>query len=252
MHFFVWQLKTIKRYAIIVLLALVCALFLWIGQFNSLSVFSSENGPEALSKGDDKQAAVALTFNISWGTEKVNAVLKQLADHDVQATFFVSGEWAERHPELMKKINEGEHEIGMMGYRYTSYLEQQPEQIRKDLNYAKEIFDKLGYEDLTLLRPPHGHFNKEVLEIADEKGYDVVQWSVNPRDWENPGTEQIVDHVMSKSSKGDIILLHASDSAKQTPKALDTILPGLKGKGLKFVRVTDMVAGSEANAQEIN
>nr|WP_205094511.1 polysaccharide deacetylase family sporulation protein PdaB [Thalassobacillus pellis] len=245
-------MKKIKKYFIIVLLALFCALFIWLGQLNSKAVFTSDDGPQALSKGDDSRAAAALTFNISWGTEKVNDVLAKLAEHKVKATFFVSGEWAERHPDLLKKINEGEHEIGMMGYRYISYLEQEPEQIRKDLEYAKQIFAKLGYDNVTLLRPPHGQFNKEVLKIADDKGFDVIQWSVNPHDWKNPGTKEIVNQVMSESSKGDIILLHASDSVKQTPKALETILPGLKGKGLKLVRISDLIAGSETKAKEIN
>ncbi|MFD1021245.1 polysaccharide deacetylase family sporulation protein PdaB [Thalassobacillus hwangdonensis] len=244
-------MKKIKRYGIIILLAFFCALFLWFGQMNPLSVFSTDNGPQALSRGDDKASAVAVTFNISWGTEKVHQILEQLKKHEVKATFFVSGEWAERHPDLLDKISEGEHEIGMMGYRYISYLEKEPEQVRKDLNYAKEIFGKLGYEEIHLLRPPHGHFNKEVLTIADKQGFDVVQWSVNPNDWKNPGTEKIIDDVMKESSKGDIILLHASDSVKQTPKALDTILPALKKKGLKLVRISDLVAGTEANAKEI-
>src|SRR5690625_2119145 len=128
----------------------------------------------ALTKGNVEENHVALTFNIKWGEEKVFDILDVLKENQVQATFFVSGEWAERHPEILEKITEGKHELGMLGYRYKSYLDQEIEEVRKDLLHAEEIFDKLGYEDVELLRTPSGHFNKEIIELAEEMGYKVI------------------------------------------------------------------------------
>src|SRR5690625_6595150 len=104
----------------------------------------------------------------------------------------------------------------MLGYRYKSYLDQEIGQVRKDLLYAKEIFGKLGYEDIELLRPPSGHFNEDVIELAEELGYKVIHWNVNPNDWKNPGAQTIIDHVMEQASNGDIVLLHASRSEEHT------------------------------------
>ncbi|RWZ52155.1 polysaccharide deacetylase family sporulation protein PdaB [Halobacillus fulvus] len=223
-----------------------------VGQWSQLAVFSNDKEPRALSQGGDQEPFVALTFNISWGSDKVHEVLKQLEAHKVQATFFLSGAWAERHPDIVAAIHEGKHEIGMLGYEDESYLEMNPQEVNADLNQAKESFEKLGFKDIKWIRPPHGHMNKEVLKSIQQSGLQAVQWSLNPRDWENPGTNQIVDQVMEEGSKGDIILLHASDSVKQTPKALEVILPGLKQKGLKFVSLTEMVSGSEAKTTQIN
>lgn len=239
--FYVWKFSRWKRWGLIVLLALFTAIFLWIEQFGAFSVFTTKDEATALVKGNPDEKNIALTLNISWGEEKVHDILDVLEKNQIQATFFVSGEWAERHPEILEKISEHKHELGMMGYRYKSYVEQEIEQVRKDLYYAKEIFDKLGYENIDLLRTPSGHFNKEVIDLAEQQGYKVIHWNVNPNDWENPGTQVIVDQVMKETSNGDIILLHASDAAKQTANALKTIIPGLKNKGFEFVTISELI-----------
>ncbi|WP_404450906.1 polysaccharide deacetylase family sporulation protein PdaB [Virgibacillus necropolis] len=239
-YFYAWHFSKWKRFLYIVLFALIASVVIWSESTGSFSVFSSSDEPAAFVKGNSKENDIALTFNISWGEKKVFDILKQLENHDVQATFFVSGEWAERHPDILEKIKENNHELGMLGYRYKSYLEQEIDKVKKDILYAKEIFKKLGYEKITLMRAPSGHINKEIIKLAEEQGLKVVHWRVDADDWENPGTQKIVDTIMKETSNGDVILLHASDSVKQTAKALETILPGLKEKGFQFVSVSEL------------
>lgn len=252
MSFYIWKAEQLKRYGLVVILALFCAVLLWVGQWTQLPVFSNDDEPRALTQGSESEPLIALTFNISWGSEKVHEILKQLEAHEVQATFFVSGEWADRHPDLLSDIQKAKHEIGMMGYGYESYLELKPEQVNSDIRQAKKIFEKLGHDSIKWIRPPHGHMNKNVLTRIEQEGLQAVQWSINPRDWENPGTNNIIDQVLKDTSKGDIILLHASDSVKQTPKALEVIIPGLKQKGLKFVSISELVSGGESKTSQVN
>ncbi len=199
-----------------------------------------------MTKGNANESNIALTFNISWGEDRVHDILNQLNEKNVQATFFVNGEWAERHPDILEKITEDKHDLGILGYQYKSYLDQNIDQVKADLRKAREAFDKLGYEDVDLLRPPSGHFNKEVIELAENMDYKVIHWNVNTNDWKNPGTDTIVDTVMKSTTNGDILLLHASDSAKQTANALKTILPGLKNKGFSFVSITELINQAHA------
>jgi len=247
-HFYTIRFNRWKRWLVVIGLALFTAGFFFFYNNGAFSVFSAEE-TGAFSKGNADEESIGLTFNISWGEEKVYDILDQLEEHQVQATFFLSGEWAERHPEIVEKISEGEHEIGMLGYRYKSYLDQETEQIRNDLAQANEVFEKLGYEDVRLLRTPSGHFNKDIIDLAEQMNYQVIHWNVNPNDWENPGTDFITDDVMKETENGDIILLHASDSAKQTAEALQTILPGLKNKGFQFVSVTELLNQAHADAE---
>ena len=246
-HFYIINLNRKRRFIALGIIILFVA-----GYFLISNALKNQASDEvALTKGSAKEPNIALTFNISWGDEKVHEILEVLKQENVQATFFLSGEWAERHPAIIEKITEDGHEIGMMGYRYKSYLEQDIEEVRRDLFLAQEVFAKLGFENLKLLRTPSGHFNEEILELAKGMGFEVVHWNINPNDWQNPGTEKIVDEIMKNASNGDIILLHASDSAKQTRTALETILPGLKSKGLEFVPVTELISQAHAEIELI-
>ncbi|WP_308422093.1 polysaccharide deacetylase family sporulation protein PdaB [Pontibacillus salipaludis] len=250
-HFYAWNGNRIKKWGLVVIAALFCSIFLWVEKDNAFSVFSTDKGPRALISSNTKGKDVAITFNISWGQEEVFPILESLKKNNVKATFFVSGEWAEKHPDILKEITESKHDLGMMGYRYKSYAKQDIAQVKKDLLYAREVFKKLGYEEMDLLRPPHGHFNKEVLTLAEDLGFKVVQWSINPEDYKNPGTQTIVDEIMKETSGGDIIVLHASDSVKQTNEALKTVLPGLKQKGYEFVSISEMISKTEAKSSTV-
>ncbi|WP_080876034.1 polysaccharide deacetylase family sporulation protein PdaB [Oceanobacillus timonensis] len=249
-HFYTIRLNR-KKIILTAAIVLTAALLIWTQTPSIMAMFTKDE-PAALSKGNEDVEDVAVTFNISWGEEKVESILDVLEKEDVQATFFVSGEWAERHPDLLEEISEGTHEIGLLGYRYKSYLDQEPEQIRKDLVKAQEVMDKLGYEDIQLLRTPHGHLNEEIIELAESMQFQVVHWNVNPDDWENPGVETIIDEVMEQTENGDIILLHASDSAKQTAEALETVLPGLKNKGYGLITISEMVNQAKADTELID
>ncbi|MBP1970940.1 polysaccharide deacetylase family sporulation protein PdaB [Virgibacillus natechei] len=247
-HFYVWKFDRWKRWLVVLLFALFTATFVWFERDGGLSVFST-NEPVALTKGNANESNIALTFNISWGEEKVFEILEQLEEEQVQATFFLSGEWVERHPDIVESIAEGEHEIGMLGYSYRSYLDQEIDEVRQDLIQAREAFETLNFEDVNLLRTPNGHFNTEIIELAEEMDFEVIHWNVNSNDWNNPGTDVIVDNIMKETTNGDILLMHASDSAKQTANALNTILPGLKNKEFQFVSISELINQTQAEPE---
>src|SRR5690606_25204912 len=113
----------------------------------------------------------------------------------------------ERHPQIIAEITEQKHELGMLGYRYQSYLEQEIEQVRKDIIHAKEVFQKLGFKEIQYIRPPSGHFNAEIITLAENLELEVIHWSVNPNDWKNPGVDEVKNYLLEQVSGGDIILL---------------------------------------------
>lgn len=246
--FYVMKGKSLKQVFLIVILAFFTAFFLYFENMIYAPVFSTKDGPKAVYKGEKD---VALTFNIGWGDEKAAPILDVLEKENIKAaTFFLAGEWAERHPDLVSRIVKNGYEIGILGYSYVDYSDVEDSIIRKDISKAQVAFDKLNVKDIKLLRAPTGHFDERTLKIAERYGYTVVHWSVDSKDWENPGVSKIVENV-SGAQRGDIILLHASDSAKQTAKALPEILNGLKNKNLKFVTVSAMIANGNAKSNEV-
>ena len=94
-------------------------------------------------------------------------------------------------PDVVERIIKDGHEIGSMGYNYTSYTSLEANEIQRDL-LSTRCFTKLGVKQIKLLRPPSGDFNKATLKIAESLGYTVVHWSNNSNDWKNPGVNNIV------------------------------------------------------------
>ncbi|CAM4013068.1 MULTISPECIES: polysaccharide deacetylase family sporulation protein PdaB [Geobacillus] len=244
--------RTLKKALIIICSAFFTAFILYAYEMNR-PVFSLSSGPKAVYKVDNDRDEVALTFDISWGDENAEKILDVLKQHGIKnATFFLSASWAERHPSVVKRIKEEGHEIGSMGYNFVNYAELENAKIRQDLMMAAKVFDMLGVKNVELLRPPGGNFNKKVLKLAESLGYTVVHWSVDSKDWLNPGTEQIVANVTSDLEPGDIVLLHASDSAKQTAKALPKIIAAMKENGYKNASLSELLANGEAESKGID
>ena len=61
-------------------------------------------------KTDEKK--VAFTMNCAWNADDIDQILKTLEENDVKITFFMVGDWVDKYPEAVKKINDAGHEIG--------------------------------------------------------------------------------------------------------------------------------------------
>jgi polysaccharide deacetylase family sporulation protein PdaB len=251
-QFHVFHIKKIKQLALIMLAAFFTAGILYVENVLNYPVFSTSDGPKAIYRGETKNNEISLTFDISWGDVKAESILDTLKKQNINnSTFFLSASWAERHPDVVKRIKEEGHQIGSMGYNYKDYRDLEPNEVRKDLSMAQEVFTELGLKEIKLLRPPSGGFNKEVLKIAEQQGFTVVHYSVDSDDWTNPGVETIVQNTTSSIKGGDIVLLHASDSAKQTNEALPTIIKEIRSKGLKNVTVDELIANAQTKSSEV-
>lgn len=74
-HFYVWHIKRVKQFIIILIAAFAAASFFYIQRAVPLPVFSTDTGPKAIYKGETDSKDIALTFDISWGMRKQNPFL---------------------------------------------------------------------------------------------------------------------------------------------------------------------------------
>lgn len=236
----------------IVLIAFVFTAGIVFVEKDNITVFVPE-GPKAIYNVNTKNKQVALTFDISWGEERPGPILDVLENLQMQgkATFFLSSPWSQDHPEIVKRIVDSGYEIGSHGHKHVNYSKLTNEEIENQINKAHEILTKLTNQKLKLIRTPNGDFDQRVLKIADNLGYIVIQWDTDSRDWMNPGVNQIVNRVLENVHPGDIILMHASDTCKQTHEALPIIISKLKQEGYEFVTVSQLIANSKIQSSEI-
>lgn len=252
-HFYVLNINLSKRrpYFIGLAIIVIITFFIWFNRTGLFSIADHEL-PVVYTKGNKNLESISLTFNLSWGDEKVHEILSVLEEYNVIATFFLSGEWAERHPEIVEKILKQKHEIGMLGYRYKSYVDQDIQKVRQDLYLAQDSFRKLGLENVRLLRAPQGELNEEIIKMAKNMGFTIVHWKVNSMDYKNPGVEEIAQLVVEETERGDIVLFHASDLAKQTAGALDIIVPNLQKRDLQMVTVSELISQVETESKLVH
>lgn len=249
-HFFVFNGRRITKFFFLLIAALLSGAIVWIER-DSISVFAPPT-PAAIYNVPTERKAVALTFDISWGDKRAEPILDILKEKGVtHSTFFLSAPWSKTHPELVKRIVDDGFEIGSHGHKHDNYSEYTDEEIRRQITVAHGILTEMTGKAPNLIRLPNGDFDKRVLQIAEEQGYKVIQWDTDSRDWKNPGVDAIVRRVVDGAHPGDIILMHASDSSKQTHEALPAIIDQLRAKGYEFVTVSELLSQTEAEGKTV-
>jgi polysaccharide deacetylase family sporulation protein PdaB len=169
-------------------------------------------------------------------------VLDVLKEKGVTCTFFLSGPWAASHPEVVRRIAADGHEIGSHGYWHDNLSECSKETIVETLRRTREIIESLVGRETRLFRPPNGDFDDLVILTAMEEGYLTIIWSLDSLDWKNPGVDYMVDRLLTRAAPGDIVLCHASDSARETYLALPPVIDGLRAKGFHLLKLSELLA----------
>ncbi|NLC77930.1 MAG: polysaccharide deacetylase family protein [Clostridia bacterium] len=194
---------------------------------------------QPIYQGNKEEQKMALTVNVDWGEEYIPGMLNALDAYEAKATFFITGRWAKKYPELTKEIATRGHEIGNHGYSHPH-----PDQISVEKNQQEILATEKEIEQstkmkTTLFAPPYGEHGANVLKAADSLGYKVILWTVDTVDWDQSrSAEMIYGKVVEKAENGAIVLMHPTD---RTLKALPSILQELKKKGYHLVTVSEVL-----------
>ncbi|MFX3634037.1 MAG: polysaccharide deacetylase family protein [Candidatus Pristimantibacillus sp.] len=190
-----------------------------------------------------KKKRIALTFDIGWGRKVPTLVLDALSANGVnKATFFLSSPWVLKHLHLAQKIKTMGYEIGSHGQLHENYTEHSNIWITREVKSASSAISRVTGVKCRLIRTPNGDINHRVTKLLGSLGYYTIHWSVDSRDWTNPGVRTIIRNSTLNVNPGDILLLHASDSARQTAKVLPSIIRKLRRKGFDFVTVSELLS----------
>lgn len=178
-------------------------------------------------------AAVYLTFDDGPNPAYTPQILDALADYHAKATFFVLGQAATAHPELVRRARAAGHRIGNHSWNHPQLTKLPNPVIRTQLlNTNKAI------GGATCVRPPYGDHNPRVDAVISGVGAKTVMWSIDPIDWSRPGVDAIVSRIESQVQAGSIILMHDSGiDRSQSVAALRILLRDLSAAGYTFASV---------------
>jgi peptidoglycan/xylan/chitin deacetylase (PgdA/CDA1 family) len=186
---------------------------------------------------------IALTFDDGPYPFYTPLLLHVLDRSHVSATFFCVGRSAQQFPELMDRIVASGDEIGNHTFNHYKLNGLTDEQIAVQIMEAGAILSTFVGRPIELFRPPHGRYDKRVLEIASAMGYRTVFWNDSPEDTKNISPTLEVQRVLAQARPGGIVLLHSGQY--RTIEALPVIIDKLRAEGYTFVTVGQLL-GSDA------
>ncbi len=207
------------------------------GWMSSVSARTQRDVP--IYSVDTGEKKVAISFDAAWGADDTPKLLEILKQHNVKATFFLTGIWVKKYPQMVQAIAADGHEIGNHSLTHPHFASLPESEIKQELAENDALIFKLTNKHTRLFRPPFGEYNNLVLQTAREMGYEVIQWSVDSLDWQGIGKEAIVDRVLENIQPGAIVLFH--NNAQYTPEALPVILDTLQQQGYQIVPVSDLL-----------
>lgn len=194
---------------------------------------------QAYRRGPTTDPMMALMVNVDWGDEFIEPMLEVFKKYEVLATWFPTGRWAKRTPDLARKIAEAGHEIGNHGGWHGMPSQMSWDEVRRFILEGEEILVEATGQKPTLFAPPGGDHNRETVVVAGELGYKTVLWTIDTVDWQRPAPTVIIDRVIERASNGALVLMHPT---QPTLEALPIIIDQLLKKGFRLVTVGELLA----------
>jgi peptidoglycan-N-acetylglucosamine deacetylase len=202
-----------------------------------------------ISKSTTGSTGVALTFDDGPSPLSTPLLLNLLKTYNYKATFFVIGEKAERHPELIADILADGHTIGNHSWQHDSLLMlRSRKRLKKDIRKTQELLETCGIRPL-VFRPPAGITNPRLKSVLRKEQLLAVTFSCRAFDYGNRKISNLAGRITSKLKPGDIVLLHDiapenGDAVKNWKKELSILFETLQ-RNKQEVLPLELLIGSE-------
>ncbi|MCI3933681.1 polysaccharide deacetylase family protein [Streptomyces sp. AN091965] len=233
-------------------------------------------GPQGLTPvfsrapGERARPAVALTFDADMtagqgpratGGERFDnpALVATLRRLKVPATFFMTGRWAEEYPAQARSIGRDPlFEVANHSYSHYAFtadcygLPTLPrDRVRADVERAFAAFRRAGVtRTVPYFRFPGGCYDRAALRALAPAGVTAVQWDVVSGDAFATDPDAVARQVLREVRPGSVVVLHCTRSAAPaTERALRRIVPELRERGFRLVRVSEQIGAARAHGQ---
>ncbi|WFR64908.1 polysaccharide deacetylase family protein [Paenibacillus amylolyticus] len=192
----------------------------------------------------------ALTFDDGPDPHYTPRLLDLLRHHQAKATFFVVGEHAASHPELIRRIHDEGHLIGIHNYIHKTNWLMRPRTVRDQIQRTGQIIHEVTGVKTCYYRPPWGIMN--LFDFFSKKERKIVLWSSMFEDWRSRvGAQRLTERMLKELRGGEVMLLHDrgttlgadAHAPEQMLQALEVVLQEAERLGLQSVRVDTLMGG---------
>lgn len=177
---------------------------------------------------------IYLTFDLGYESGFTADILDTLKENNIKATFFVTGTYAQKQEELMKRVVAEGHTVGNHSMSHPDMTQISADEAVKEIMGVHDIVkEKYGYETY-LFRHPSGYFSEETLALAAQNGHHSVFWSFAYNDWNNadqPDVAASLEKTTERLHPGAVYLLHPMET---NSKILNQLIQNAKAEGYSF------------------
>ncbi|MEU3352896.1 polysaccharide deacetylase family protein [Streptomyces sp. NPDC037389] len=195
----------------------------------------------ALRRVPTDRKVIALTFNAAWNEDGIARVLAVLRKERVPAMFFLTGDFADRHPRAARALA-ARHPVGSHSYSHPRFPGLSFREERREAVLAARAIRRATGRTPVAFRFPYGEFTEQNVRDVNALGYPVVEWVDDTAGWRGPDGGVTVDMVVGRAerafSPGAIIQMHVgSTDARHSvldADALPRIIASARAHGYGF------------------
>jgi len=121
----------------------------------------------------NKPKKVLLSFDVET-VDNVNTLIlltSMLEKNNAKATFFVTGQFAERNPEFMLYLDKNSHEIGCHTYSHAMMTKLSDEEKEKNIDRCITSISKIIGRDPVGFRAPNHEIDQKTFELLEKFGF---------------------------------------------------------------------------------
>jgi peptidoglycan-N-acetylglucosamine deacetylase len=201
---------------------------------------------------ETREPIAALTFDDGPDATWTPRVLEVLARHGARGTFFVVGEAARQHPELVRRMADDGHALANHTDHHVAVSLISGRERCAEIRACQAALAPQGHR---LFRPPFGALSTAAVLHMAWLGYDIVAWTVDVGDWWSDDTGRMAAELTRRATPGRVMLFHdvirqpgAGLAISRPPHAnrqamldaLDAFLADVEGR-LGFVTVPELL-----------
>ncbi|MGW2476224.1 polysaccharide deacetylase family protein [Streptomyces sp. NPDC001665] len=178
------------------------------------------------------------------------ALLRRLK---VPATVFMTGRWAEEYPDQARSIGTDPlFEIGNHSYSHYAFTTPcyglptvEEGAVREEVRRAFGAIRATGARNVVpYFRFPGGCYDDATLRALGPEKVTAVQWDVVSGDAFATDADAVAEQVLEGVRSGSLVVMHCTRSAAPvTAEAVRQVVPELRKRGYRFVRVSELMAG---------
>lgn len=170
----------------------------------------------------------------------------------VDATVFMTGRWAEEYPDQARSIG-GDPLFEIANHSYSHYAFASPcyglptvagPDMTADVQRAFDAFRDAGAVNVVpYFRFPGGCYDDAALRALGPAGVTAVQWDVVSGDAFAEDADSVAEQVLDGVKPGSLVVMHCTRSAAPvTERAIRRIVPELRARGYRFVKVSELMS----------